>query len=315
MNQSGERYLAFPAWCRAHYGRRLYRVSLDAGMTCPNRDGTLGTRGCIFCDAGGSGDFAIAYHGQPIGEQDLIGHVPADIRGNAIAYFQAYTNTYAPVPVLRRLYECALQDDFFAGISIATRPDCLPQPVLDLLQELKTAWPQKFIWVELGLQSVKEESARWLRRGYELPVYSQAVQALHAREIPVIVHVIFGLPGESREDMLADIRFLNRDPVSGIKIQLLQILDHTDLAELWRQGSIPVLTQEEYVDIVSEALGWLHSDIAVHRLTGDGPAELLLAPLWSRNKHAVLNAIRHALKEKNIRQGCYLKGETHEQSS
>ena len=189
-----ERYYTFSEYCQKTFGRKLYRAALDAGMTCPNRDGKLGNKGCIFCDEGGSGDFAVSYHGQKLKKEDLIYNHQDGQNGDYIAYFQSYTNTYAPVDRLRKLFAAALEDELFAGISIATRPDCLGKDVLALLAELKKSYPEKFIWCELGLQTIHEKTAVWLRRGYPLPVFDEAVRSLHALDIPVIVHCILGLP-------------------------------------------------------------------------------------------------------------------------
>jgi radical SAM protein (TIGR01212 family) len=305
-----ERYHSFPAWCRKTFGRKLWRVALDAGMTCPNRDGTIGTRGCIFCDEGGSGDFAIAWHGQKLSREEFLYNHHEGQPGDFIAYFQAYTNTYAPVERLRMLFERALEDDLFAGISIATRPDCLETDVCALLKELKEKFPQKFIWCELGLQSIHEASARFIRRGYPLGVYDEAVQNLHAIGIPVITHVILGLPGEGKKEMLETIEHLNEVQTDGVKLQLLHYLSGTDLGVLYQKNpaSFHVLSEEEYVELVAECIGHLDPSIVINRLTGDGNPELLLAPEWSLHKRRVLNEIGHALKERNIVQGC-LKGE------
>ncbi|MBR2595239.1 MAG: TIGR01212 family radical SAM protein [Solobacterium sp.] len=301
----GERYYSFPAYCRNTFGHKLYKVPLDAGMTCPNRDGTLGRRGCIFCDEGGSGDFALAYHGQPIRREMLKGErYPKELTGLCIGYFQAYTNTYAPVETLDCLFRAALQEPLFAGISIATRPDCLPDEVMELLRQLKADYPDKFIWVELGLQSIHERSARWMRRGYELPVFDDCVRRLRELEIPVIVHVILGLPQETEEDMLATVAHLNRCGAAGVKLQLLHYLRGTDLGEMYLRGEVQALSEDEYIRILGSCIAALDPGVVIHRLTGDGPGDLLLAPLWSRDKKRVLNRLRADLRERKITQGC-----------
>lgn len=277
-------------------------------MTCPNRDGTLGRRGCIFCDEGGSGDFAIPYHGQKLQMEDLVYNHQKAPAGDYIAYFQSYTNTYAPVEKLRTLFEAALQDDLFAGISIATRPDCLGHEVLILLDSLKKKYPDKFIWCELGLQTIHENTALWMRRGYPLSVFEEAVKALHQINIPVIVHCILGLPGENEMMVLQTIEYLNTLKIEGIKLQLLHYLKHTDLGVLYEKDPsfCHVLTLEEYVCLTARCIGHLDPGTVIHRLTGDGSQEILLAPQWSTDKKKVLNMIRHQLKEENIVQGSLL---------
>lgn len=306
-------YRSFSDYCKDIYGHKLYRVALNAGMTCPNRDGTIDTRGCIFCDEGGSGDFAIAYHGQKLKREDLL-YNHQDIQdGNAIAYFQSFTNTYASIDKLRFLYTSALKDPLFAGIDIATRPDCLGSDVLSLLAELKKQFPDKFIWCELGLQTIHDNTAVWMRRGYPLSVYDKAVSYLHDLHIPVITHVIIGLPGEDKNMLLKTIEHLNEVHTDGVKLQLLHYLKHTDLGLMYqmRPELFHVLSKEEYIDLITECIGHLDPDIVINRLTGDGNKELLIEPLWSLDKRSVLNGIAHALKEKNIVQGCLQKEEEH----
>ncbi len=300
-----ERYLAFPVWCRERFGKRLYRIPLDAGMTCPNRDGTLGSRGCIFCDAGGSGDFAVHYEGQRIqlSEVPFLSHREAG-EGSYIFYFQAYTNTYASIERLRFLFSSALRDPLSAGISIATRPDCMPIEVYHLLAELKQEFPERFIWVELGLQTMHEQTAVLIRRGYPTSVFDDCVLRLHALGIEVIAHVILGLPGESDEMVYETIRHLNEVKIDGVKLQLLHVLSGTDLAEAFQAGAFEVLSEEHYVRLVSGCIARLRKETVIHRLTGDGPGKLLIAPQWSRHKKRVLNEIRHVLKTEDISQGC-----------
>ncbi|MBR2668412.1 MAG: TIGR01212 family radical SAM protein [Solobacterium sp.] len=297
-----ERYTTFPEYCRKTFGHKLFRIALDAGMTCPNRDGTKGYGGCIFC-AGGSGDFAVRYEGQKLDLSVLkYIHHPEEPAGY-IAYFQAYTNTYAPTERLEYLFTSALQDPLFEGISIATRPDCLDEEVLCVLQKLKQTYPEKFIWIELGLQSIHEDSVVWMRRGYPLDVFDKAVQELKKLDIPVIVHVILGLPGETPQMVLETIRYLNRTGIQGIKLQLLQILEGTDLAEEYRKGKVRELSEEEYISLLTACVAELDPQIVIHRLTGDGNPKILLAPLWSLNKRQVLNHIMQELKTQNIVQG------------
>lgn len=284
------------------FGEKLYKLTLNIGCTCPNRDGTLGTRGCIFCSAGGSGEFA-GNPGSSVTEQieagicSLLGKRPAN---RYIAYFQAYTNTYAPIDYLRKVYEEAIEHPRIAALSIATRPDCLPPEVLDLLAELNRRKP---VWVELGLQTIHEETAAFIRRGYPLPVFHNAVEALSARNLEIIVHVILGLPGETKEMMLNTVRHLNTLNIHGIKLQLLHILKHTDLADCYAKTSFHVLTLEEYTDLVISCLEVCRPDIVIHRLTGDGPKALLIVPAWSSAKRQVLNTIHKELKHRNTWQG------------
>lgn len=299
-------YYSLNAYCRNTFHEKLYRIAIDAGMTCPNRDGTLDTRGCIFCSAGGSGDFAVKAEGLSVAEQIRAGvslFHEKQTGSRFIAYFQAYTNTYAPLSRLRSLYTQALKEPEIAGISIATRPDCLPPDVLALLAELKTAFPDKFIWIELGLQTVHEQSAAYIRRGYSLPCFTQAAAELARLQIPLIVHVILGLPGETTEQMYETIRFLNAQPISGIKLQLLHVLKNTDLAADYAAGKFEVFSFDFYVNLVIDLLERLSPHIVIHRLTGDGPKNLLIAPKWSLDKRKVLNTIHHEMRIRNAWQG------------
>ncbi len=286
----------------------MYRIALDAGMSCPNRDGREGRGGCIFCDEGGSGDFAIPYHGQELKIEDFTYfHLKDAEPGDFIGYFQAYTNTYAPKEKLRSLYCGILDNPLFAGISIATRPDCMGEDVMELLRELKQEYPDKLIWIELGLQTIHEASAKLIRRGYSLSVFDACARALNQLDIPFIVHVILGLPHETEDMMLQTILHLNQVKASGVKLQLLHVLKHTELHEMYKRGEFSVLTMEQYVDIIVNSIGLLSKDIVIHRLTGDGNKEILIEPLWSCDKRRVLNTIRHELKVRKITQGSLLE--------
>ena len=299
-------YRSLNEYYREIFGRKTAKISLDGGFTCPNRDGTCGERGCLFCSAGGSGDFA-ENAALSITEQIENGKKQTSDKWKDpayVAYFQAFTNTYAPVEELRRKYEEALSCDGVEGISIATRSDCLPEDVLDLLAELNQ---KTRLWVELGLQTSDEESAKRIRRGYPLSVFEKAVHDLAERKIPVIVHVILGLPGENRETILNTIDCVNRLPVQGIKLQLLHVLSDSDLAKLYEAGNYTPLTKEEYIALVGDCIAHLREDIVIHRLTGDGDKNTLLAPLWSLRKRDVLNSLHKYLKENNIRQGMSVK--------
>lgn len=297
-----KRYHSLNYHLRKTYGEKLYKISLDGGMTCPNRDGTLGTRGCIFCSKGGSGDFA-ASKTLSITEQIETGKQQAARKytGNSyIAYFQAYTNTYAPAAYLRQIFTEAIQNPNIRILSIATRPDCLGPDVISLLKELAAIKP---IWVELGLQTIHEDTARFIRRGYDLPVFERAIHDLRNAGITVIVHTILGLPGESRKQMLQTVNYLNTQDIQGIKFQLLHILKDTDLADYYERHPFPLPNMETYFSILAEQLTHLRPDIVVHRLTGDGPKQLLIAPLWTGNKRQVLNQMQAYFKRHDIWQG------------
>lgn len=287
---------------RERFGEKLYKLTLNGGCTCPNRDGTLGTRGCIFCSEGGSGEFAaspqLSIQEQiEDGKRRLAGKRPVK---KYIAYFQAYTNTYAPVEHLRRVFTEAISCPEIAVLSIATRPDCLGEEVLELLEELNRRKP---VWVELGLQTIHEKTASFIRRGYPLPVFDRAVKELEARGIEIIVHTILGLPGETADMMLDTVRYVNSTPAAGIKLQLLHILKHTDLADYYQHTGFHILTMNEYVDLVIRCLEVCRPDLVIHRLTGDGPKDLLIAPEWSQAKRQVLNTIQKELKRRNTFQG------------
>lgn len=290
---------------KRRFGEKVYRLSLNGGMTCPNRDGRIGYGGCIFCSAGGSGEFA-ADPSLSIRQQIDAAKKLLEKKRSArryIAYFQAYTNTYAPVSYLEAIFTEAISCPEIVLLSIATRPDCLEPPVVDLLSRLNLKKP---VWVELGLQTIHEDTAAFLRRGYPLSTFEDAVERLRARGIEVVTHVILGLPGEDKERMLQTIRYLNRQDIQGIKLQLLHILKGTDLAALYEQQPFPVFTPEDYVQTVLSCVERLRPEIVIHRLTGDGPKDLLLAPLWSRSKRQVLNTIHQEFRLKDTWQGKYL---------
>ena len=285
------------------FGEKVYKISLDGGLTCPNRDGTLDTRGCIFCSGNGSGDFAAPRCSSVTAQitQGIEGIKKRKQVGRKfIAYFQSFTNTYAPVSYLEPLYKEALAHPDVVMLSIATRPDCLPPDVLQLLAECNRIKP---VIVELGLQTSSEATAQFIRRGYPLSVYEDAVTKLKGLGIEVVTHVIAGLPGETKQDFYNTLSHVAACHSDGIKIQLLHILKGTDLAALYESGQCTVLTQEEYIDLVLHSIALLPPEMTIHRLTGDGPKELLLAPLWSSRKREVLNEIHKQLKQQNIWQG------------
>ncbi len=289
---------------KRRFGEKVYRLTLNGGMTCPNRDGRIGYGGCIFCSGGGSGEFA-ADPSLSIRQQIEASKKLLEKKRTArryIAYFQAYTNTYAPVSYLETIFTEAISCPEIVLLSVATRPDCLEPPVVDLLARLNQRKP---VWVELGLQTVHEDTASFLRRGYPLSTFEDAVQRLRAQGIEVVTHVILGLPGEDKERMLKTIWYLNTQDIQGIKLQLLHILKGTDLAALYAQRPFRVFTMEEYVETVISCVEHLRPETVVHRLTGDGPKDLLIAPLWSRSKRHVLNTIHQAFSLKDTWQGKY----------
>ena len=299
---NGKPYHSFDYMLKERFSCKIYKTALNGGMTCPNRDGTLGERGCIFCSQGGSGDFA-GDRRDSITEQINKQAEKLAQKRNAsvfIAYFQAYTNTYAPVDYLRKIYTEAINHPQVAAVSIGTRPDCLGPDVLALLEELNQIKP---VWIELGLQTIHERTAAYIRRGYPLSCFEEAVKALRQRDLEVIVHTILGLPGESRQDILETMEYLNHRDIQGIKLQLLHVLKGTDLAQDYLEGRFSVYTMEEYLDILIDCLEHLSPDIVIHRLTGDGPKDLLMAPLWSSKKRTVLNTLHHECKIRHAYQG------------
>ena len=319
-------YTSLSDYCKETFGEKLYKLSLDSGCTCPNRDGLLDTRGCLFCSAGGSGDFAAARN--PLDRQ--LEEAKRRIRnkfpegdseeGRYIAYVQSFTGTYpgkdgfvkdangvSSFDRMRKRYLALVQRPEVRVLSIATRPDCLGPEALDLLKELRAIKP---VWVELGLQTSNEETAEYIRRCYRNEVYEQAVQNLHALDIPVITHVILGLPGETKEDMATTVRYAVDCGTWGIKLQLLHVLEGTDLGEQYKAqeagtplpGARPIriMTLDEYTDLLCALLPLIPRDVVIHRITGDGPKRLLLAPLWSGDKKRVLNTINKAIRELKV---------------
>ena len=287
---------------RDRFGGKVYKLSLNGGMTCPKRDGTIDNRGCIFCSAGGSGDFAGNSRDSITTQIKIQADRLREKRGakKFIAYFQAYTNTYAPVDYLEKIFTEALSYPDVVAISIGTRPDCLGDDVIALLKRLNQIKP---VWVELGLQTIHEESARYIRRGYELPVFENAVSELRKRGIDVIVHTILCLPNETEQDILKTIEYLNHQDIQGIKLQLLHVLKDTDLADIYLASPFYIPTPEEYYQLLGMCISHLRPDIVIHRLTGDGPKNLLIAPLWTCNKRQVLNQFQSYLKTHDIWQG------------
>ena len=300
----GRRYYSLNDYCRETFGEKVYRLSLSGGMSCPNRDGTLSTGGCIFCSEGGSGDFAADRTlSIPLQLEDAKQRISAktDCR-KFIAYFQSYTNTYAPVSYLREIYTQAMEPEDVVALSIGTRSDCLSADVLDLLASLNDKKP---VWIELGMQTMHNDTLKRMQTHTTVEQFDAAVYELAERGIPVIAHVILGLPGEDRDLMLKTIRHVTSLPLSGVKLQLLHVLKHTGLAEQYHRHPFPVMELDEYCELVIDCLELLPPDMVVHRLTGDGPRKLLIAPLWSTDKKRVLNTIHRRLKERNTWQGKY----------
>lgn len=365
-------YYSLDAYMKYTYGQKVYKIAVDAGLTCPNRDGTLGERGCIFCSAGGSGDFAVPIVGggrqdgqKAVGASTEVYHKEYERRGSCgdverktldvrrqmergmakfhkkvgekfVIYFQAYTNTYGNPAYLERIWREALEEESVVGISIATRPDCLGIPgvsisekhaepiagdrrqetessetVIGILARLQKEYATcgKFIWIELGLQTMHEKTAEYIRRGYPLSTYETAIRALTDMDIPYITHVILGLPGENEADMLATVRYVcgQQEKPFGIKLQLLHVLRGTDLYEDYATGKFEVLSEDEYIELVIRCLEIIPDDIVIHRVTGDGPKNILVAPLWSGNKRHVLNTLHQKMKIEKREQGTWAK--------
>ena len=293
-------YYSLSDYVKETFKEKLYKISLDGNMTCPNRDGTLDTRGCIFCSSGGSGDFAAKF----CNDIDLqIEQAKEKVRSKTksnrfIAYFQSYTNTYAPVSYLRELFSKVIMRDDIAVLSVATRPDCINEENAALLFELNKIKP---VWVELGLQTANEETAKYIRRGYTLPVFEKAMELL--KGLHIVVHQIIGLPFETKEDFFKTADYIAKSGACGIKLQLLHVLKDTELYEEYKKSVFETLSKEEYLDIVTDIIERLPKDMVIHRLTGDGPKKILVSPLWSSNKKDVLNSLNKLMKEKNTTQG------------
>ncbi len=291
-------YLTMNQAFRALFGKKGYKISLSAGMTCPNRDGTLGTGGCIFCS--GAGEFAQKGSSVTAQIEEAARRIEKKNKdGLYIAYFQDFTNTYAPVSRLRELFTEAISHPRVAVLSVATRPDCLPKDVLDLLEELNRIKP---VWVELGLQTIHESTAAFLRRGYPLSTYDSAAEALHSRGIQVITHLILGLPGETEEMVYQTVAHVGRK-TDGVKFHLLHVVKGTDLEVLYRKGLISTMSFPAYARLLGECINRLPPHVVIHRITGDGDKRTLVAPLWSGDKKHVLNALNKRFLQENVKQG------------
>ena len=294
-------YNSLNEYLKIKYGKKVYKLSINGGMTCPNRDGKIGDKGCIFCSKGGSGEFASSAR---LSIKEQLEHakkmVESKTKDNAyIAYFQPFTNTYADTEYLRKIFYEAIEPEYIVGLSVATRPDCLEDDKIKLLEEINKIKP---VSVELGLQTIHEETAEYIRRGYTLDVYKKTVERLHKANIEVVTHVIIGLPYESIEMILETVRYVGRN-TDGIKLQLLHVIAGTDLAEEYAKGKFEVLTLEEYTDIICKCIEILPQNVVIHRITGDGDKRSLIAPLWSADKKRVLNYMNNELKRRNIVQG------------
>lgn len=301
-----KRYHTWNYYLRQKFGCKVFKVSINAGFTCPNIDGKIGYGGCTYCSKEGSGDFA----GNP---KDNLVKQFYDIRemmskkwkdAKYIGYFQAFTNTYAPVDVLREKFETILEQEDVVGLSISTRPDCIEDDVLEYLAELNT---RTNLWVELGLQSVHESTSKIINRGHDFKVFEDCVERLRKHNIDVVVHIIDGLPGETHDMMMETAKTVSKMDIQGIKIHLLHVIKDTPMANMLEKGNMKLLEKDEYVNIVCDQLEILPQEIVIHRLTGDGKKENLVGPLWSLKKWEVLNAIDDELKRRNSWQGKYYK--------
>lgn len=303
---NGKRYHSLNYFLRNKFGEKVFKISLDGGFTCPNRDGKVGFGGCTFCSSSGSGDYA-GSRALSIAEQfndrkEMMEKKWKD--GKCIAYFQAYTNTYAPIDVLRKKYEEALKQPNVVALSIATRPDCIDEDVVDLLEEISK---KTYLMVELGLQTINDKTAEAFNRGYKFEVFKKALKMLQDKNIDVVVHTIFGLPGETKEDMLKTIDYVAHSGAQGIKFHLLHLMKNTKMAEEYYKKPFEFLSQEDYIDLICEGVCMLPQEMVVHRLTGDAPRSLLIGPMWSLKKWEVLNGIDDAFKERDIYQGKHYK--------
>jgi len=299
-----KRYNSLNYFLREKFGEKVFKISLDGGFTCPNRDGRVSSKGCIFCSEKGSGDFA-GDRDKSITQQFNLGKESMKKKwpkGKYIAYFQAFTNTYGPIEVLRNKYEEAIKEEGVVGLAIATRPDCLSEEVMKLLEELSK---KVYVWVELGLQTKNDETAKLINRGYPLRVFEEGIKKLRDKNIDTVVHTIFGLPGEKEEQMLETIRYISKIGVQGIKLHLLYLVKGTALEELYNEGGFSFLERGEYIDLIVKAISILPPDIVIHRLTGDPPGKLLVEPAWSTHKWEVLNRIQNKLEQDDIYQGLY----------
>ncbi len=301
MEWDDKRYHSLNCFLRRKFGEKVFKISLDAGFTCPNRDGSISKGGCIFCSSRGSGDFTVALDDISMQFDEAKAIMMKKWKaGKYIAYFQAYTNTYAPISVLRERYYSIINKENLVGIAIATRPDCLPPDVIELLKEINE---KTYLWVELGLQTVNENTTKLINSGYTLNSYIDSVKNLKEAGIDIVTHCILGLPGENREDMLRTVDFIADTDTQGIKLHLLHLLKDTSMVELYEKGQLVLLEKDEYVDLIVDAVERIPKEMVIHRLTGDGPRKTLIGPKWSLNKWEVLNAIDDRFIERDTYQG------------
>lgn len=298
------RYYSPSQYFQERYGKKYFRIPLNAHMTCPVRDGTIDTRGCIFCDSG-SGDFALSYVGQRL-DLNQIPYLHTDENVSYLGYFQAFSNTYAPKEKLEYLYRSVLEDPSMEGIVIGTRPDCFEEETYCLLETLKKQYPDKLFFIELGLQTILEEDAQWMHRGYRLGQFESCMQRLKEIGIPVIVHIIIGLPHETEHSLIETMQYLNKWNIHGVKLHLLHVLKGTELEKEYREGNVSVLEEETYLERICLCISYLDPSIVIYRLTGDGNEKTLVAPKWSLEKRKVLNHIQQVLKKRDLFQGCAL---------
>lgn len=301
-----KRYYSLNNFLRDKFNEKVFKISIDAGFTCPNRDGKVGTGGCIFCSERGSGDFT----GKSRNLKKQFEEVEAIMKkkwksGKYIGYFQAYTNTYAPKEELKRKYEEIINIENVVGIAIATRPDCLDDEVLEVLEEVSK---KKYVWVELGLQTIHESTGKLINRGHDLNAFIEGVKKLKKLNIDVVVHIIYGLPYETPEMMMETLEFVANSPIQGIKFHLLHVMKGTELEKLFYSNGFDILSQEDYVNIIVDSIERIPENMVIHRLTGDSPRELLIEPMWSLKKWEVLNAIDKEIKNRNSYQGINFKG-------
>lgn len=295
-------YYSANQYYKSIFNSKVYKISLNGGMTCPNRDGTAGVGGCIFCSNKGSGDFSPVSN-LSINQQieESIARVRSKIKEDKfIAYFQSFTNTYAPVEYLEGIFTQAINHPSVVGLSIGTRPDCLGDDVLELLARLNKIKP---VFVELGLQTIHEKTAEYINRCYSLEVYDTAVENLKKTGVNIIVHIIIGLPYETEDMIYRTVDYVCNSGINGVKLQLLHVLKNTALAKDYEEGKFEVLTLEKYTEIICKCIELIPENIVIHRITGDGPKNILIAPKWSGNKKLVLNTINKAIKDGNITQG------------
>ncbi len=299
-----KRYRSFSYEMKEVFGTKIIKLSLDGGFTCPNRDGTIASKGCIFCGEEGAGEFAASR------ELDIRSQIESQkemmakkwISGKYIAYFQNFTNTYSTYEDLKHKYNLAISGEGVVGLAIATRPDCLSEEVLDLLEEMNK---RTFLWIELGLQSIHDRTAKLIRRGYPLECYDEAIKQLSRRNIKVVTHLIYGLPGESREDILSSVKYVANTNTWGVKLHSLYIQKDTDIHEYYKKTPFKIPTREEYVSLIVDSIEHLPEDMVIHRLTGDGKRSLMVEPLWSLEKRKVLAGIDQELKRRNSYQGIF----------